>query len=157
MNGDREAEPRGEALVSFATKDLGQKTVREDQIISFPWGLPGFVEWHRYALLQCPHLSPFLCLQCVEKPDLAFITVDPVKVVPEYRLSPLNNGVLKDLAAENVNELRVLVILAIPPGQPQEMTANLLAPILINVRRNLGKQVVLEASQYSHRHRVFSS
>jgi flagellar assembly factor FliW len=155
MLNDRQEAPPGEALVAIATRDLGRKEVREDRIITFPWGLPGFADLRRYTLLEHPQVLPFLCLQCVEQPELAFAVIDPVKLVPAYRVGPIDHGILKDLAAEDSKELQVLVILTIPPGRPEEMTVNLMAPILINTRQNLGKQVVLEANQYSQRHRVF--
>ncbi|MBI4795587.1 MAG: flagellar assembly protein FliW, partial [Deltaproteobacteria bacterium] len=49
---------------------------------------------------------------------------------------------------------KLLVILTIPQGLPQDMTANLMGPLLINLANRRGKQLVLESSPYSHKHPV---
>jgi flagellar assembly factor FliW len=59
------------------------------------------------------------------------------------------------LAVECPEDLKVLVILTIPPGKPQEMTANLMGPVVINLKTRQGRQLIVEESQYSHKHRVF--
>jgi flagellar assembly factor FliW len=152
---DPEAPPPPEpASVTIATRDLGRITVRQDQIISFSLGLPGLAECRRYALIELPELAPFLYLQSVDRPDLALAVIDPVKLDLDYRLR-VNNGVLKELEVTRVQDLKVLVLLTIPLGRPQEMTANMIAPLLINLKNCWGKQVVLETPRYSHRHRVF--
>jgi len=152
--GPEEPPPPEPAAVHIETRDLGRIAVRPDQIISFSLGLPGLAEFQRYALIELPQLSPFLYLQSVDRPDLAFAVIDPVELDPDYRLS-VNHGVLKELEVTRVDDLKVLVLLTIPLGRPREMTANLIAPLLINLENCRGKQVVLEAPQYSHRHRVF--
>ena len=37
------------------------------------------------------------------------------------------------------------------------MTANLMSPLLINVKKRLGKQVVIEKPSYSHQHPVIAA
>ena len=91
----------------------------------------------------------------MDNPSLAFVVTDPAALVPEYRPK---NGVntLKELQASSLEDLQVLVTLTIPPGQPREMTANLMSPLLINPEQGLGKQVVIEKPHYSHQHPVLS-
>jgi len=142
-------------LISIETRDFGRRAVPEDHFINFPFGLPGFPETTRYALLECAGLKPFLCLQCLDQADLAFAVIDPMTLVPDYQVGPVNSTILKELDTENLRDLQTLVIVTIPPGKPQEIVANLMAPLLINPRRRLAKQVVLESSKYSTRYRVF--
>jgi flagellar assembly factor FliW len=63
-------------------------------------------------------------------------------------------GDLKDLGAERVQDLQALAILSLPPGQSREVTANLQCPLLINPQLKLGKQVILEGQQNSHKFRL---
>ena len=124
-----------------------------ERIITFASGLPGFPEAHRFALVNDHLEPPFYCLQCVDNPALAFVVTDPAALVPEYR--PKNGAnTLKELRANSLEDLQVLVTLTIPPGQPREMTANLMSPLLINPEQGLGKQVVIEKPYYSHQHPV---
>ena len=138
---------------TIVTKHFGEIVVREDQIINFSPGLLGFTDFHRFILIEHGQDSPFLWLQCVDKADLAFVVIDPLFVLPDYQIGPIN-GVRKELGIQNLQDLKVLVILTIPPGRPQEMTANLMGPLLINLANRRGKQLVLESSPYSHKHPV---
>ncbi len=141
------------AAVPVATRDLGQVKVGEEQIFTFPLGLPGFVEFQRYALLEYPQAPPFFCLQCLDRQDLAFAVTPPGNLVEGYQLGSLQ-GIMRELEAKGHDDLLVLTILTIPPGQPREITANLMGPVLINRHNRRGKQIITEKPQYSAKHRV---
>jgi flagellar assembly factor FliW len=55
---------------------------------------------------------------------------------------------------EDPKDIKVLVILTIPPGRPRDLTANLMAPLVINLRTRLGHQVVVDKAGYSTKHPV---
>ena len=152
--GLTEAAPVGPAI-TFDTRHWGRFTLPEDRIITFPGGLPGVAEFQRYALFQEPRTAPLSFLQSVENPQLAFVVAEPATVSPDFRPGPVS-GALKDLEAGSLKELKVLVMLNIPPGRPRELTANLQCPLLINPRLRRGKQVIMETPRYSQQHRVFS-
>jgi len=61
-----------------------------------------------------------------------------------------------ELDVQTPSELSVFVIITIPAGNPQDMTANLLGPLVVNPRSRRAKQLVLDDRLYSHRHRVIS-
>ncbi len=140
------------APVSFNSRRFGRLTVREDQIIVLTPGLLGFSRFQRFVLIEHKRESPFLWLQSVDNPDLAFVVIDPAHILPDYRL-PLA-AVMKELGAETPDDIKILAILTIPPGAPQEMTANLMGPLVINLRNRKGKQLVIEDPRYSHKHRI---
>jgi flagellar assembly factor FliW len=146
--------PRPESpVITIYSNALGKVTVSEDQIITFPSGLPGFPNYQRFALIYDHLKSPFYCLQSVDNPSLTFVVTEPAALVPDYRPK---NGIndLRDLQANSLDDLQLLVTLTIPPGRPGEMTANLMSPLLINRAQGLGKQVVIDKPQYSHQHPV---
>jgi flagellar assembly factor FliW len=148
--------PRPDAPpITIESKLLGPVTVPENQIITFPGGLPGFPQEPRYALINGALGSAYYVLQGVDNPEVAFVVTDPAGLVPEYRTKN-GNGTLQELAAENPEDLRVLVTLTIPPGRPQEMTANLMSPLLINPSQGLGKQVVIDKPHFSHQYPVMT-
>jgi flagellar assembly factor FliW len=151
--GLAEAAP-GAPAITLDTRHWGRITLPEDRIIAFPGGLPGIDEFQRGALLEEPRTAPVSILQSVDNPELAWVAAPPDTVCPGYRLGPLSRA-LKELEAGSLQELKVLVILTIPPGRPRELTANLQCPLLINLSRRRGKQVILETAHYSHQHRVF--
>ncbi len=146
--------PRPESpVVTIYSNALGRVTVSEDQIITFPSGLPGFPNYQRFALLYDHLKSPFYCLQSVDNPSLTFVVTEPAALVPDYHPKKGPND-LRDLQANSLDDLQMLVTLTIPPGRPREMTANLMSPLLINPAQGLGKQVVIDKPQYSHQHPV---
>jgi flagellar assembly factor FliW len=134
---------------------LGPLQVDPNQVITFDHGLLGFNDFRRFVLLSRPETSPLLMLQCLDQPELAFLLADPASLVDRLNLGRLNST-LHELEARNPDELDVFVTLTIPPGRPTEATANLVSPILINPRNKLGKQVVLENQNYSHKHRLLA-
>lgn len=140
-------------IITINSEALGQVAVSEDQIITFPSGLPGFPNSRRYAVVNGPLKPPFYCLQCLDNPSLAFVVTDPAVLVPDYHpKNGLND--LKELKAASFDDLQMLVTLTIPPGRPREMTANLMSPLLINQAQGLGKQIVIDKPHYSHQHPV---
>jgi flagellar assembly factor FliW len=62
---------------------------------------------------------------------------------------------LESIKIERIKDAIVRVILVIPKGHPERMTANLQGPIVFNIRARLAKQIVLPGDEYSTRYRVF--
>jgi flagellar assembly factor FliW len=148
----RPPQPESPAI-TIESQALGRLTASTDRIITFPSGLPGFPEMRRFVLLSNHLEPPFYCLHSVDDPSLAFVVTDPTALVPDYR-SKNGASTLQELQASSPEDLQALVTLTIPPGRPQEMTANLMSPLLINPKQGLGKQVVIEKPHYSHQHPV---
>jgi flagellar assembly factor FliW len=130
---------------------LGDIEVPIDRIIFFRQGLLGYAEFHHYALLAPTDTAPFLLLQSLEHPELALLVAEPSQLGAPFELGRLHSA-LQELEAQTPEELQVLVPVTIPPGRPAETTANLVSPILINPGSRLGRQVVLESSDFSQKH-----
>ncbi len=145
--------PTEVSRLAIDSDKLGPLEAQEDQIITFCQGLLGFGGPKRFVLLARPETSPFLLLQCVDQPDLALVVAEVSTLVGKLQLNRINST-LAELKAQSPEDLQVFAVLTIPPGRPGEATANLVSPILINPRRRLGKQVVLENTQYTHQHRL---
>ena len=78
----------------------------------------------------------------------------PFIFFPDYEFR-LEDDVLESLALENQEDLLLYTLLTIPGNDFRGMTANLLAPIVINSRTNEGRQIVLDKSAYKTKHRLF--
>lgn len=141
------------ASFQIKTRHFGMIQVRPDQVVHLNPGLLGFSQYHRYVLIEQPREAPFLWLQCLDNPDLAFVVIDPLCLVADYQPAQLAR-VLEEMKPERPEDIKILVILTIPPGRPKEMTANLMGPVVINLRTRQGRQVVVEDPHYSHKHRV---
>jgi flagellar assembly factor FliW len=135
------------------TSRFGEIEIDEARVIRFTEGLIGFPDDKEFIIMEHRSDSPFMWLQSVSKPDLAFVIMNPFQVFPEY---------LKDLSQEEENALKpddnetvmIVAIVTIPKGKPEESTLNLMGPVVIDPVTNRGKQVILANSGYSHRHPI---
>ena len=143
--------------MKIETSRFGSLDLLEDKIIHVPSGLFGFPESKRYTLLDHKKGSPFVWLQSVDNGSLAFVLMDPLLVKPDYeiQISPQDMNELQ--LADAPDGIQTLVIVNIMPGEKVELTANLLGPIVINVKKKLGKQIILSDSPYSLRHPIPSN
>lgn len=126
---------------------LGARRIDTDKVISFPRGLMGFENRHKFTLLQLNPGSPFLVLQSLEDQALGLLVADPYTFVPDYRLR-VGNAEQRLLHIQHVGQVAVLVTVSIPPGKPEKTTINLTGPILINHERRLGLQVPQADSEF---------
>lgn len=135
------------------TGRFGQLTVGDDEIISIPQGLLGFPEYKKFCLVDPGDETLILWLQSLENPDIAFPLLEPKIFRPDYaaRLSAVE---LRELKLENINQSAVFSVLTIPEDVTQ-MTANLKAPLVINLKEQLARQVVLQENEYSIKHLMF--
>jgi len=137
--------------LKIPTLRFGPVEIREEQVISVPPGLIGFPNHKRFVLLEHKKGSPFLWFQSVEDEALAFVLVDPLLFKPDYEIQvgPEDRKMLG--LSDACEGLQTLVIVNISPGDPVEITANLLGPLLINTRNKLARQIVLYSQAYSTR------
>jgi flagellar assembly factor FliW len=143
--------------VKIETSRFGTLDLLEDKVIQIPSGLFGFPESKRYTLLEHRKGSPFVWLQSVDNGSLAFVLVDPLLVKPDYEVQ-INPQDMDELQlADAPDGIQTLVIVNIASGEKVQLTVNLLAPIVINVKQKSGKQIILSDNRYSLRHPIPSN
>jgi flagellar assembly factor FliW len=121
------------------------------EIYTLPKGIPGFEELRSFTLQQ--HDEVFSLFSSVEEPAISFVTVNPFDFHSDYEF---------ELSPENVNELSVIdqsdiLVRCIVTlyDEIKNSTANLLAPIVLNKQNNLGKQIVLQNTEYITKHALW--
>ncbi len=134
------------SLIKVETTRFGQVEVDPGQVVTLPQGMVGFPLQTKYIFIQHRDDSPLHWLQSLERPDLAFVVVNPLIFDQQYQLS-LGSAESKLLQVEDPNQVQVWVVVTIPPGHPEKMTANLRAPVVINLATRLGAQVIMENSE----------
>ena len=136
------------------TERFGTLEIEEQEILRFPFGLPGFEHLKEFFLVPVAKNPAFVWLQAVADPAVAFLLTDPFLFFPDYAVD-LGDAETGLLEAAGPDELCVYAVVTIPPEGVREMTANLLGPVVINRRSRRGLQVILDGSGYSTRHRLF--
>jgi len=124
--------------------------VKNENTIHLPLGLLGFESIKEYVLLSKPDEAPFLWLQMLDDPNLAFLVISPLAVMPDYQ---------PDIPLEDVefigftNPDDVLVFNIVTLRGDGKATVNLKGPIVLNRQTLIGKQVVpTNAPEYSLQH-----
>lgn len=118
-----------------------------------PYGMLGFPGKKKFVVLQHKENSPFFWYQSVEDPALAFVITSPFLFIRDYKVDV--DAVLKEMDWNGDGEtlrLELYVVVNIPRGVPEEMTANFIGPILINGRKRQAVQMVIPDSPYSHKY-----
>jgi flagellar assembly factor FliW len=118
-----------------------------------PEGLIGLPDFKRFELIVDSESLPFVVLRAVEGDEIQIPAVEPVGLVENYRLDIGDaDAEMLGLVGADANPL-ILNVATIKSYEPQKVTLNLAAPILINRRTRVGKQVVLMNYQnYSTTH-----
>lgn len=134
---------------SIVVKDtrFGDLTVAPDALIEFPQGLIGFPRCRQFIMIE--HKAPFSWLQSVDEPALAFVVIDGFELGQQLDLKPPLGD--KDCDFKEDDEFAILVICTVRPD-PTQTTANLKAPLFVNVRNRKGTQVIFDDPRYSTRH-----
>ncbi len=140
------------SLMELQTKFQGLVEVCEKEKIIFENGIPGFPEEEEFFILPVGDDEVFLTLQSAKSQELAFIIINPFHYFPQYDFE-LDQQVIEKLEIEAPEDILVLNIITIHDPFEQS-TANLRAPLIINKKRNHGKQVVLNNEHFTTRHKI---
>lgn len=139
----------------YETTRFGSLEVKESDIVNFPVGLYGFEKERDFIRLPFnPNVdSPMEWLQSLQTPGLAFVITDPFVYISDYSVK-LTEGDKAHIRYELGNTLMTRAIVTVPENF-LEMTANLVAPIVINLNAGVARQFVLTSMEYDTRHFLF--
>jgi len=138
-------ENHGEITVS--TSRFGQQSVNPEKVITLTSPFLGFPDSKRFIIKPHGEESPFLWLQSLDDPKLAFVAIQAALLVPQYQ-PEISNLTRQELQDSSEQPLEILLILTIPRENPEGMTANLLGPVAINSQMRLAKQVLQDPTRY---------
>lgn len=141
-------------MIKLNTTNFGEIEIDKEKIFSFPDGLLGFEEDREFVIInnEDPEI-PFQWLQSLRNPDLAFVIINPFLVYPNYDIR-ISKAVRDKLKIEDEKDVAIYSIVVVPEDM-EKMTANLLGPIILNIDKKLGKQVILDDDRYSTKHYIF--
>lgn len=140
-------------MPEIATPHFGRLAYEEESVIEFPAGLPGFEDERRFLLVDHAASRPVAFLQSASQGSLCFITMPVPALAPAFRLSASGEDlrlIAMDPAKQPEIGKDVLCLAIISIADDGTPTADLLAPLLINLQRGLGVQAIQEEPQYSH-------
>jgi flagellar assembly factor FliW len=112
--------------------------------LEFLGPVAGFPDYRRFVLVELGESSLLCALRSLDDPGLRFLVVPPGPFFPDY--TPEIDDDWAD-RLELTSDQDALVLVVVTPGAAAgDATANLLAPVVINVRTRRAAQIVLDDS-----------
>jgi flagellar assembly factor FliW len=139
-----------EQTVAMSTEgqhELALPGYRDEDVITFDEGLVGFPACKRFVVMENEALSPFRILQSVDQRNVGFLVIDPRNIVKNYNRS-IPEDAWRTVGVPEAKD-RLALAISIIGNIPEESTANLQAPLLINYKEMKGRQLILTGTRYS--------
>jgi flagellar assembly factor FliW len=124
------------------TTRFGTIEIEERELITFPWGIPGFEHLKSFVLLEYKN-GPFQWLQSVEESSVAFVVCPPDFLGLVYTAPDAKKRLIK---LDHDNELVVLNIVSFD-REKGAMRFHVRSPLLFNVSARIGYQWTMEADE----------
>ena len=128
-----------------STSRFGEVDVSDDSIVTFPFGLVGLPQHTRFVVFDVEQNSGYQWLQSLEDETLAVVITQADLIQPDFS-DLIAEENIKDLEVKKEDQVAISVIVTIPAGHPERATVNLRAPILVNLRTRIAKQIILHES-----------
>jgi len=140
--------------VVINTSRFGKVTLQEEDVLTLKEGLLGFADLRKFVLLDDPGDEVFAWLQSCESAEIAFPILEPELFAQNYKVN-LTKGDLEALEMKSTDKTRHFCIVTIP-DDPTLMTANLKAPVVVNIDKKVARQCVLQDNHLAIREPIFA-
>lgn len=117
--------------------------------VIFNKGIPGFENLRKFNIDNIKENESFKIISSIEE-NISFIAISPFDIDSSYDIY-LNEEIINELKIKESTDVMVLNIVTLG-STLEESTANLKAPIIINIKNNLGKQFILQNDIYETKH-----
>ena len=134
---------------------FGTLEYADSGLFHFSNGIPGFECERHFAPVEIPAQRPLVYLQSINRPDLCLITLPVRTICPEFELDlqPEDIALLgfPPRAALRIGE-DVLCLAIVSVDASRDPVANLLAPLVVNVRTHEAVQAIQADSAWTCEH-----
>jgi flagellar assembly factor FliW len=124
--------------MKITTTRFGTVVFEPEDLIRFPEGLLGLEACRQWVFLADGENDALAWMQSIDRPEVALAVVSPRRFVPSYRIRVARHE-LEPLGFESVQSAEVLIVVG---KSERSVTLNLKAPLVINLDRRLGRQVI---------------
>ena len=131
------------------SRNFGAVEFAPDDEFVFPKGLPGFPSETAFLPVEIPEQLPLVYLQSLQTPELCFLALPVNCLVQDYRLSAnAEDLAVVDLGPNAVRGPGMLCLAFLCVGEDGTATANLRAPIIVNLQNRRGVQAIQNEDRY---------
>jgi flagellar assembly factor FliW len=144
-------------MARIQTKCFGEVDYSPEAVFEFPQGMPGFETEHAFLFMNQPATYPLMFMQSLSRADLCFILLPVLAADPQYQLCVSD----EDLATLCLpaskqpgigQDILCAAMVCTGNAERPDPTVNLLAPIVVNLKGQIGIQAIQTPSRYSYRH-----
>ena len=114
--------------------------------ILFEKGIPGFENYRYFNVNIVEGNKKIYNIVSKEDSNVGFISISPFDIKKDYEID-LDDEVVKELDIKTEKDVLVLCLITLGKSL-KDSTANLKAPIIINIKNNRGKQLILQDDKY---------
>ncbi|NNU76040.1 flagellar assembly protein FliW [Clostridium estertheticum] len=139
--------------MDIVTKYHGVREYSNEDIIVFKKGLPGFKELKNFIIFPLEKNEVFSILHSIENAEVGLVLVSPFNIAKDYEFK-IPDNYIKELEIDKPEEVLVLTTVTLS-SNIKNMTTNLKAPIIINVKEKLGEQLILDNDKYKIKEPLF--
>ena len=131
------------------------KQVNPENIFMFPRGILGFECIKKYVFLINEKVEPFIFMHAIDDSNLSFVCIEAFIIRPDYNFTLAEENI-KFLALKTPCELMVLNIVTVRK-KVEDITANLMSPLLVNIKNSMAMQLVLDDPAYPVKYNIWES
>jgi len=136
--------------MKFNSKIHGKIDYAEEDKVKLNYSLLGFEGLTEFIIVDLKEYEPFKLLQSLENDEVGFIVVSPFEFFDEYEFS-ISDDMMEELEIDKMEDVSVVTTVTLN-SDPKKITTNLKAPIIINNKNRLGKQMILDLVKYNVKH-----
>lgn len=136
--------------MELSTKFFETININKGDIISFPDAIPGFDELNEFVIISIEDNEKIKCLQSTQDVNTCLLIITPWEYFNDYSIK-LSEEEICELNLESEDQAMVYNIITI---RDDKITANLVAPLVINVIKGIGKQIILPNTNYKVRQEI---
>ena len=131
------------------------KTVRPENVFSFPEGLLGFPRLNEFVFILNDKVKPFLFMHALDGSDLCFVCVESFMICPSYNVK-LPDSFVESLAIKDPAEVLLLNLVTVKQ-KVEDISANMVSPLVINIKSRIGRQLIVENSVFPIRYKIWDA
>ncbi|GAE03168.1 flagellar assembly protein FliW [Clostridium botulinum B str. Osaka05] len=135
------------------TKYHGCIEYEEKDVIYFEKGIPGFEELKKFIIFPVKDNDVFSVFHSIKKEDMGIIVTSPFNIEKEYEIQ-LEEEQIANLKLQDEKDTLVLNTVTLN-SDINKITANLRAPIVINIKEKIGEQIIINSDKYKVKHPLF--
>ncbi|MCM1988112.1 flagellar assembly protein FliW [Oceanirhabdus seepicola] len=139
--------------MELISKVHGKIEYTENEVIRFGKGLLGFEGLNNFIIKEIEGNPIFKLMHSLDNMDVAFVIISTFECEKHYEIK-LNEDTLSGLQIYEPSDV-VLYSIVTLHSEMKNITANLRAPLAVNIKKNLGEQIIINKEEYLVKHPIF--